>query len=46
MEIIEALVEEEVARYLVPEYIPQHLQDELRQHRKQLEDVQRALHDS
>ncbi|KAI0800403.1 hypothetical protein C8Q74DRAFT_1236331 [Fomes fomentarius] len=46
MEMIEALVEEEVARYLVPEYIPQDLQDELRQHRKQLEDVQRALHDS
>ncbi|KAI0800404.1 hypothetical protein C8Q74DRAFT_1314011 [Fomes fomentarius] len=42
---IDALVEEQVALQL-PEYIPQELQDELRDQRKQLEEVQKALHNS
>ncbi|RPD72171.1 hypothetical protein L226DRAFT_156338 [Lentinus tigrinus ALCF2SS1-7] len=42
---IDALVDQEVA-HLLPAYIPQHLQDELRKHQHQLEEVQKALYNS
>ncbi|KAI0740610.1 hypothetical protein C8Q76DRAFT_197888 [Earliella scabrosa] len=45
MEEIDALVEEQVALHL-PEYVPQELQEELRAHRKELESVQKELHNS
>ncbi|KAI1786619.1 hypothetical protein LXA43DRAFT_897644 [Ganoderma leucocontextum] len=45
LEEIDAIVQEEVARQR-PAFIPQDLQDELREQKMQLEEVQRALHDS
>ncbi|KAI0915342.1 hypothetical protein AcV5_003841 [Taiwanofungus camphoratus] len=42
---IDQLVEEQVALQL-PHHIPKELQDELASHRRQLEEVQRALHNS
>ena len=40
MQDIDALVDQEVTR-LLPEYIPQDLQDELREHKRQLDEVER-----
>ena len=45
MEEIDTIVEEQVAAEL-PRVIPQSLQDEVARHRKQLQEVQRALHNS
>ncbi|PIL32855.1 hypothetical protein GSI_04972 [Ganoderma sinense ZZ0214-1] len=45
LEEIDAIVQEEVARQC-PAFIPQNLQDELRASQRELEKVQRALHDS
>ncbi|KAH9949262.1 hypothetical protein B0H21DRAFT_145688 [Amylocystis lapponica] len=45
MEQIDQLVEEQVAE-LLPQYISQELQDEVAYHRQQLDEVQRALHNS
>ncbi|KAI1784505.1 hypothetical protein LXA43DRAFT_1042017 [Ganoderma leucocontextum] len=45
LEEIDAIVQEQVALQL-PAVIPQNLHDELRDHKKQLEEVQRALYDS
>ncbi|KAI0705299.1 hypothetical protein C8T65DRAFT_652949 [Cerioporus squamosus] len=45
MQDIDALVDQEVAR-LLPEYIPQSLQDELREDQRQLKEVQKALYNS
>ncbi|OBZ65948.1 hypothetical protein A0H81_14187 [Grifola frondosa] len=42
---IDHLVEEQV-NLLLPDYIPQELQDEVAGYRKQLEEVQKALHNS
>ncbi len=45
MEQIDEIVKEQVAAEM-PRLIPQSLQDEVAHHRRQLEDVQRALHNS
>ena len=45
MEQIDDIVKEQVAAE-IPRIIPQSLQDEVAHYRKQLEDVQRALHNS
>ena len=45
MQDIDALVDQEVTR-LLPEYIPQDLQNELREHRRQLDEVEKALYNS
>ena len=45
LEEIDAIVHEEVARRR-PDFIPQDVQDELRKQQRELEGLQRALHDS
>ncbi|TFK84843.1 hypothetical protein K466DRAFT_588565 [Polyporus arcularius HHB13444] len=45
MKDIDALVDQEVAR-LLPDYIPEDLQEELRKDQRELEEVQKALYNS
>lgn len=45
LEQIDEVVKEQVTAEL-PQLIPQYMQDEVARHRKQLEEVQKALHNS